>query len=102
MTAAPISEYSMMKGNRYGAESCTILPMMLTRPQLKKSLELGSRAVVKLLWKNRACACGASTMVVAFKPMILEAVSSNEEGSSATASNKNSKWQNVVTKIAFG
>lgn len=34
MTAAPIKLYSMINGKRYGAESCTIEPMMLTRPQV--------------------------------------------------------------------
>lgn len=34
MTTAPISEYSMTKGYKYGAESLTIVPMIFTRPQL--------------------------------------------------------------------
>lgn len=40
MTAAPMSEYSMMKGKRYGAESCTIVPIMLILPQLSGSMAL--------------------------------------------------------------
>jgi hypothetical protein len=32
MTAAPIRLYSMINGKRYGAESCTMEPMILTRP----------------------------------------------------------------------
>jgi hypothetical protein len=38
MTAAPIRLYSMMNGKRYGAESCTMEPMMLTRPQVGTEL----------------------------------------------------------------
>ena len=34
MTAAPIRLYSMINGKRYGAESCTMEPMILTRPQV--------------------------------------------------------------------
>jgi hypothetical protein len=34
MTAAPIRLYSMINGKRYGAESCTMEPMILTRPQM--------------------------------------------------------------------
>lgn len=41
MTTAPISEYSMMNGYKYGAESCTMVPMMLMRPQLRFVLGLG-------------------------------------------------------------
>jgi len=34
MTAAPIRLYSMINGKRYGAESCTMEPMILTRPHV--------------------------------------------------------------------
>lgn len=40
----PINEYSTMNGYKYGAESCTIVPMILTRPQLEL-LEVEAEAI---------------------------------------------------------
>lgn len=40
-----MSEYSIMKGYKYGLESCTIVPMIFTLPQLSVLLTVELKAV---------------------------------------------------------
>lgn len=45
ITVAPIREYSIMKGYKYGLESCTIVPIIFTLPQLFELLTVELKAV---------------------------------------------------------
>lgn len=60
MTAAPINEYSMMNGNRYGALSCTMVPIIFILSHVAGSISVsfediracGKIAVRLLLFPN--------------------------------------------------
>lgn len=64
-------EYSMMNGNKYGAESCTIVPIMLTLPQLKGSTALTVVFVVVLVkFTLQACLNISSKNSLPFIPRL--------------------------------